>query len=244
MHDSWCLSEVNGRDGRTSEAGRFVEAKVKTWTILHSITGHNVKPFFCYCLAYLLCVFAAHAESNRFIGGNIQIATGYQLNTPTLDNYSNSLITSNSKINAIPLVLGVGYSLSLNHSKVIGLSYEKNLVDTYSTTLSTNNSNNESLAYTNQQRFSITGGHLLSNFSMVYGKLGYASLSTTRAVNNFGMTGYVLGVGYKSFFNNYQYVFAEYNHTRMPKAHLSMGSYTFDVQSIGHELLFGVGLQF
>ena len=203
-----------------------------------------MKLFFCHCLASMLCVFAAHAESNRFIGGNIQIATGYQLKTPTLDNYNNYQTTSNSNINAIPLVLGLGYSLSLNHSTVIGLSYEKNLVDTYSTTLSTGSSTTESLAYTNQQRFSVTGGYLLSNYSMVYGKLGYASLTTTQAVNNFDLSGYVIGAGYKSFLNNYQYVFAEYNHTRMPKTSLTVGTYTFDAKSVGHEFLFGVGLQF
>jgi len=196
----------------------------------------------------MLCVFAAHAESNRFIGGNVQIATGYQLNTPTLDNYSNSQSTSSSVIKAIPLVLGLGYSLSLNNSKVIGLSYERNLVDTNSASLSTTSSlgasTGSSLAYTNQQRFSVTGGYLLSNFSMVYAKLGYASLTTTKAENNFDLSGYVLGAGYKSFLNNYQYVFAEYNHTRMPKTGLSDGSITFNAQSVGHEFLFGVGLQF
>ena len=196
----------------------------------------------------MLCVFAAHAESNRFIGGNIQIATGYQLNTPTLDNYSEKTIsTSNSNINAIPLVLGLGYSLSLNNSKVIGLSYERNLVDTNSASLSTTSSTattGSSMAYTNQQRFSLIGGHLLNSYAMVYGKLGYASLTTTKADNNFDLSGYVIGAGYKSFLNNYQYVFAEYNHTRMPKASLTVGTYTLDAKSVGHEFLIGVGLQF
>ena len=196
----------------------------------------------------MLCVFAAHAESNRFIGGNVQIATGYQLNTPTLDNYSNSQSTSGSDIKSIPLVLGLGYSLSLNNSKVIGLSYERNLVNTNSASLSTTSSSGastgSSLAYTNQQRFSLVGGHLLNSYAMVYGKLGYASLTTTKADNNFDLSGYVLGAGYKSFLNNYQYVFAEYNHTRMPKTGLSNGSITFNAQSVGHEFLFGIGLQF
>ena len=207
-----------------------------------------MKLFFCHCLASMLCVFAAHAESNRFIGGNIQIATGYQLNTPTLDNYSEKTIsTSNSNINAIPLVLGLGYSLSLNNSKVIGLSYERNLVDTNSASLSTTSSTattGSSMAYTNQQRFSLIGGHLLNSYAMVYGKLGYASLTTTKADNNFDLSGYVIGAGYKSFLNNYQYVFAEYNHTRMPKASLTVGTYTLDAKSVGHEFLIGVGLQF
>lgn len=206
-----------------------------------------MKSFFCFSLSYLLCVFAAHAESNRFIGGHIQIATGFQLNNPTLDNYSDSQSTSSSPVKGIPLVFGAGYSLSLNSSKVIGLSYEKNLADTYSASLSTTSSGtskSSSLAYNNQQRISVTAGHLLSNFAMVYGKLGFASLSTTKADNNFDLSGYVLGVGYKSFLNNYQYVFAEYNHTRMPKTGLINTPVTYDAQSVGHELLFGVGLQF
>ncbi len=206
-----------------------------------------MKSFFCYCLTYLLFAFTAHAESNRFIGGHIQIATGFQLNNPTLDNYSDSQSTSSSPVKGIPLVFGAGYSLSLSGSKVIGLSYERNLVDTYSASLATTSSGttkSSSLAYSNQQRLSVTGGHLLNNFAMVYGKLGYASLSTTKADNNFDLSGYVLGVGYKSFLNNFQYVFAEYNHTRMPKTGLVNGSVTYDAQSVGHELLFGVGLQF
>ena len=85
---------------------------------------------------------------------------------------------------------------------------------------------------------------MLSSYAMVYGKLGYASLTTTKAENNFDLSGYVLGAGYKSFLNNYQYVFAEYNHTRMPKTGLNNGSITFNAQSVGHEFLFGVGLQF
>lgn len=203
-----------------------------------------MKTFLCLCLACLLSVFAAHAESNRFIGGNIHIATGYQLNTPELYNYSNSQTTSNSNINGIPLVIGLGYSLSLNPSTVIGLAYEKNLVDTYTTSLSTGSSTTESLGYTNQQRYSLTGGYLLSSFSMVYGKVGYASLTTTKAVNNFDLNGYVLGAGYKLFLNNSQYVFAEYNHTRMPNTKVTVGTYSFDARSVGHELLFGLGLQF
>ena len=206
-----------------------------------------MKTFFCFSLAYLLCGFAAHAESNRFIGGNLQIATGYQLNTPTLDNYSNSQSTSGSNITGVPLVLGLGYSLSLNPSTVIGLNYEKNLVDTRSASLATTSgggTTNSSLAYTRQQRLSVTGGYLLSNFSMAYAKFGVAGLSTTKADNNFDLSGYVLGVGYKSFLNNYQYVFTEYNHTRMPKTGLSNGSVTYDAQSVGHEVLFGIGLQF
>ena len=166
------------------------------------------------------------------------------MNTPELYNYSNSQTTSNSNINGIPLVIGLGYSLSLNPSTVIGLAYEKNLVDTYTTSLSTGSSTTESLGYTNQQRYSPTGGYLLSSFSMVYGKVGYASLTTTKAVNNFDLNGYVLGAGYKLFLNNSQYVFAEYNHTRMPNTKVTVGTYSFDARSVGHELLFGLGLQF
>ncbi len=79
---------------------------------------------------------------------------------------------------------------------------------------------------------------------MVYGKVGYASLTTTKAVNNFDLNGYVLGAGYKLFLNNSQYVFAEYNHTRMPNTKVTVGTYSFDARSVGHELLFGLGLQF
>ena len=208
-----------------------------------------MKFLICCSLACIFCTAPARAESNRFIGANLQIGSGYQLNTPTLDNYSNSQSTTSSKITGIPLVLGLGYSLSFGNRTVMGISYNRNLVNTASGSQSTSSSGvvtNSSLGYSNQQQYSLLGGYLLNNFSMVYGKLGYASLTTTRADKDFSLNGYALGVGYKSFLSDFHYLFAEYNQTRLSNSGIvsATSGVTFDGRSTGHDILFGVGLQF
>ena len=190
---------------------------------------------------------SVQAESNRFIGGHVQLGTGYQLNSPTLDNYSNSQANDSENITGTPLVIGVGYTLSVSNLNVVGISYELNLLNTRlatQTTTSSSGTTYSSLGFSNQQQFSVVAGHLLSPYTMVYGKLGYATLTTVDADNNFSMPGFGLGVGVKSFVNDAQYFFAEYNQTRMARSAIANGSVTFDAKATGHQLLVGVGLQF
>jgi len=208
-----------------------------------------VKPLLCCSLACICCILPARAESNRFIGGNLQIGTGYQLNTPTLNNYSNSQSTASSTITGIPLVLGLGYTISLNNRAVMGLSYNRNLVNTASGAQATSSSGtvtNSSLGYSSQQQYSLLGGYLLNNFSMIYGKLGYATLTTTNAEKDFSLNGYGLGLGYKSFLNDFYYLFTEYNQTRLSNTGIvsATSGVTYDGRSTGHEIVFGIGLQF
>ena len=201
--------------------------------------------FSCFLL---LCLGeVAQAESNRFIGGHVQLSTGYQLNTPTLDSYSNGQSNDSGNITGTPLVAGLGYTISLSHVPLIGISYDANLMNTRSATQTTTSSGTTSysnLGFGSQQQLSVVAGYLLNPYAMVYGKLGYATLTTVNADNNFSMPGFGIGMGYKSFVNDSQYFFTEYNQTRMSRTGIASGSNTFDAKSTGHELLFGVGMQF
>lgn len=188
-----------------------------------------------------------HAESNRFIGGHAQIGTGLQMNTPTLDSYSNGQTNDSGNITGTPLVVGLGYTISLSNLHLIGISYDANLVNTRSATQSTTSGGTttySNLGFGSQQQLSVVAGYMLNPYAMVYGKLGYATLTTVNADNNFSMPGFGIGVGYKSFFNDSQYFFTEYNQTRMSRSGIASASNTFDAKSTGHEVLFGVGLQF
>lgn len=190
-----------------------------------------------------------HAESNRFIGGHVQLATGYQLNSLVLDSYSGGQTNDSGDITGTPLVVGLGYTLSLSNLNMVGVTYEANLLNTRSATQATVSgagTTYSSLGFGSRQQLSLMLGHLLSPYAMVYGKLGYATLTTVDADNNFTMPGFGVGLGYKSFLNDSQYFFTEYNQTRMARSGIASGSTgdTFDAKSTGHEILFGVGLQF
>ena len=131
----------------------------------------------------------------------------------------------------------------------MGLSYSKNLVNTATGSQATSSSGavtNSSLGYSNQQQYSLLGGYLLNQVSMIYGKLGYATLTTTHADKDFNLSGYGVGLGYKTFLSNFHYLFAEYNQTRLSNTGIvsATSGVSYDGRSKGHEILFGAGLQF
>jgi hypothetical protein len=208
----------------------------------------SLKSILVCCVLLFGC--SVQAESNRFIGGHLQLATGYQLNTPTLDNYSKGYTNDGGNLTGSPLVVGMGYTISLSSVHVIGISYEANLSNTKSAVQATTSGGTttySNLGFGSQQQLSVVAGYLLNPYAMVYGKLGYASLTTVNADSNFSMPGFGIGLGYKSFFNDSQYFFTEYNQTRMSRSGIPSGSAssdTFDAKSTGHEILIGVGLQF
>ena len=79
---------------------------------------------------------------------------------------------------------------------------------------------------------------------MVYTKLGYATMDTTNATQNFTMSGYGLGLGYKTFLNPFQFVFTEVNYTKMGDTSVTSGTQTFKASATGKGALIGMGWQF
>ena len=100
------------------------------------------------------------------------------------------------------------------------------------------------MGFKNQAQWSLTLGQLIRNGSMAYAKVGYASLDTTNAANNFSLDGYGLGVGFKTFINPYQFVYTEYNYTQMTDKTIQVGSDSFKANAVGKSGLVGMGWQF
>lgn len=190
------------------------------------------------------------AQSNLFLGWHIQAASGYQTVTPSLTNYSNpSYHTDSQTSKGMPLTLGVGYTFALSERQVLGLGYERNLLsskpatqnfyDAGSTLRSTS-----SMGFDQQSQWSVTLGQRIRNGAMAYGKLGYASMNTTDATNNFSLQGWGVGVGYKTFLNPFQFVYTEFNYTKMNEKTIALGSDSFKASAVGKGGLVGVGWQF
>lgn len=190
----------------------------------------------------------AMAQSNLFLGWHIQAATGYQTVTPSLTNYSNSGYTNSQASAGIPLVLGVGFTFAMTERQVLGLTYERDLRSTRPAgqDFYANNAliSSTTMGFKNASQWSLVLGQLIRNGSMVYTKLGYASLDTTDAANNFSLDGYGAGVGFKTFLNPFQYVYTEYNYTKMTDRNVSIGSDSFKASAVGKGGLVGIGWQF
>lgn len=190
----------------------------------------------------------AMAQSNLFLGWHIQAATGYQAVTPSLTNYSNSGYTNSQTSTGIPLALGVGFTFAMTERQVMGLSYERDLRSTRPAgqDFYTNNAlvSTTSMGFKNASQWSLVLGQLIRNGSMVYTKLGYASMDTTQATNNFSLDGYGAGVGFKTFINPYQFVYTEYNYTKMTERTVTIGSDSFKASAVGKGGMLGIGWQF
>jgi len=148
----------------------------------------------------------------------------------------------------MPLVLGGGFTFAISERQVLGLTYERNLLSTkpagqdYYTNSGLISSSR--MGFDKQAQWSVKLGQLIRNGSMVYGKLAYASLETTNAANNFSLDGYGLGVGFKTFLNPFQYVYTEYNYTKMTERSIQIGTDSFKASAVGKGGLVGIGWQF
>lgn len=196
----------------------------------------------------------AMAQSNLFLGWHVQAGSGYQSVTPSLTDYatngsSSGYYTISNSANGMPLVVSGGYTFALSERQVMGVSYERNLFSVKPAAQSYYDSTNAlqsstSMGFKNQAQWSLTLGQLIRNSSMAYAKLGYASLDTTHAANNFSLDGYGLGVGFKTFINPFQFVYTEYNYTKMTDKTIQMGSDSFKATAVGKGGLVGLGWQF
>lgn len=189
------------------------------------------------------------AQSNLFVGWHVQAATGYQGVTPSLTNYSTSGAYTNSQTSqSMPLVLGAGFTFAISERQVLGLTYERNLLSIHAAGqdyyTSSGLTSSTRMGFDNQAQWSLMLGQLIRNGSMVYGKLSYASLDTTDAANNFSLDGYGVGIGFKTFLNPFQYVYTEYNYTKMSERSIQLGSDSFKASAVGKGGLVGIGWQF
>ena len=195
----------------------------------------------------LLAAFLAGpalAQSNLFLGWHLQAGTGYQTVKPDLHSYLNGGTTSSDSAKDVPVWVELGHTWAMTERQTLGLAYERNLRSVSGATQVRTPSNTAGrMGYENQYQLSVVYGHLSGNDAMWYGKLGYVSLTTTEAQNNFETSGYGVGLGYKRFLNPFQFIFTEYQMSQFPDKTIS-GSETFKANFKGQGLLIGAGWQF
>jgi hypothetical protein len=207
-----------------------------------------VKFRICLILALLCPGIPALAQMNLFVGLSVQAATGYQTVSPYLSYYKTSgAYTESQNSTGYPLTVSSYYTWSVSDRVIMGAGYERNLKSTNAGSLYYYNGSSgttSSMGFKNQAQFSLIAGHLIKNDGLLYAKLGYASVDTTNASNNFSMNGYGTGVGYKTFLNPFQFVFTEFNYTKMADTTVSNGSETFRATATGKGAVLGMGWQF
>jgi len=199
-------------------------------------------------MAMLTCCVPAMAQMNLFVGWSVQAATGYQSISPKLSNYSSpyaSAYTNSESSTGYPLVVNGNYTWSVSERVVMGLGYERNLRRSNpSSQYFSGTGVTTTMGFKNQSQLSVMAGQLIRNDGMVYTKLGYATMDTTNAINNFSLSGYGLGLGYKTFLNPFQFVFTEVNYTKMGDTNVTSGTQTFKASATGKGALIGMGWQF
>ena len=203
---------------------------------------------FCLVVTLLCPGIAALAQMNLFVGLSVQAATGYQTVSPYLSHYQTSgAYTASQNSTGYPLTVSGFYTWPVSDRIVMGIGYERNLINTKAGSQYYFNGTSGStslMGFKNQSQLSLMAGHLIKNDGLLYAKLGYAEVDTTYASNNFNMSGLGTGVGYKTFLNPFQFVFTEFNYTKMADTTVSNGSETFRATATGKGALVGLGWQF
>lgn len=223
---------------------------------------------------------SAMAQS-AFQGFYGQIATGYEgnsvssLNATGTDStdpaVSDTWNTSNQNFGGAPLVLGLGYNLSVAPKWVLGLGVDYSALSqkssTFNTTFQGSSLNGQSLEMSNRFNIFVAPGYEVDKDKLVYLKAGYSGVqqkfnSGSSMTNSSGVTfqggsssqtknlsGYILGVGYKQIITGGVYGFAEYNYMSYSKATYSgvldsTYSMSASPSTNSYQVLVGVGYKF
>lgn len=226
--------------------------------------------------AATLVASSAMAQS-AFEGFYGQIATGYESNSASSlngtgifpGNANDTWNAGNQQFGGAPLVIGLGYNLTVAPKWVVGLGVDYSAISQKSSSYSSTSPTQPGATITGQtlqasNRFNIfvTPGYEIDKDKLAYFKAGYSSISekytppgSTSANPNSGSSsstvgGYVVGLGYKQIITDGFYGFAEGNYMSYSKPTLSTGfgtnGYKINTSpSINsYQLLVGVGYKF
>ena len=152
--------------------------------------------------------------------------------------------------------LGVGYGLRMGEKSILSIGIDLNPIPLSFTQLPTATGltyNTSSSNVKNRFQWYLAPGYELDSESMVYAKLGQ---SRANWQNNDGsgdsakLTGTLLGVGYKKFFDKNFYGYGEINTTSFSKQTVSgsgityTGTYSYNVGASLTNFTIGVGYKF
>lgn len=205
---------------------------------------------------------SAFAQAQNFEGFSVYASTGYNSWKSGASNFAlngvpNTGVTFDSvESGATPLNLGLEYTYPIDKEFTVGISWETNMLGGKSGTGGTYlNGVNQDVAVTGiaksgSYQLSLTPGVVIAPNTLLYGKVGYYSLSNDYTlgggqIQSFTSTGYGLGAGIKQMLSKNIFGFGEFN-TRiaMSKNQTSSEGYSIDLKVDGMSALVGVGVKF
>lgn len=190
---------------------------------------------------------ALAAYPNRF-GQTINVSTS----TNTLDGAYNAI--------------GAGYNFGINESYVLGLGVNYSLgasaAGSGSFTLTapgvspaTALNRTSPISYQLKNIWSVAAypGYVIDKDKLAYAKIGYTGItiginSSTAPYQTYGLSGYVLGLGYKQMITKSIYVLGEANYAGLSNKaatlNTSLGTFSSTVGGSGYDFIVGLGYRF
>ena len=215
----------------------------------------------------IVAISSANADNKNFEGPYLQGALGYESVSGNVDSnvikvtagagagtYNVNTQVNSSKGLAAVAGIGYGFRFSPRVLMTVGAEYSPNNRDlSYTATGTGLIIIPNTITLSSRYSVYVAPGYEIDSSSVVYGKVGYAS-SKLKVNNGDGdqttLTGYILGAGYKKFFKDNIYGFAELNYIKLNSSTISgigstyTGTYSYNVGGNEYNALVGVGYKF
>jgi hypothetical protein len=212
------------------------------WSIISTTyinKGNKMKIKLLVAAAATVMAGSVMAQS-AFEGAYGQLGIGYQSSKAKTD----VPVTFDSSTGFASTV-AAGYNFSVSKEFLLGIGAEYSFVPTSEAnyTFSDDGVTQTSEKYKNQNTYNIflSPGIVISKDSLAYAKVGYTGTTYKFPANNYNLTGYSLGLGYKQIIQGGLYGFAEGNY-------FSYGNKTIEegikINGNSMNLLVGVGYKF
>ena len=204
---------------------------------------------------------SAFAQAQNFEGFSVYASTGYNSWKSGLSNFvTNGLPPASWAIDSVegggtPLFLGLEYTLPIDKEFTFGISWETDMLDGKAGTgaLNFDGVKFEDYAHvvkSGAYQISLKPGVVMAPNTLLYGKLGYYSLTSSigqvgKTPLSYTSTGYGLGAGIKQMLSKNIFGFGEFS-TRIgtTKNQTTSDGYTIDLKVDGMAALVGIGVKF
>lgn len=187
--------------------------------------------------AIIGAVGTVNAQS-AFEGAYGQIGIGYQSTSPTA---SRELTFDTNS--GFASTIGVGYNFAIDKNFLLGLGVDYSPIQSQSSNYTANP--NGTFKTKNAYNVFVTPGYAIDKNSLAYAKVGYTGSTVTLTdrigSENFNLTGYSVGLGYKQVITGGIYGFAEGNYLMYNNK--DIGGNT-NLKQNTYNLIVGVGYKF
>lgn len=177
-----------------------------------------------------------------------------------------SVSTSTNTLDGAYNAIGAGYNFGINESYVLGLGVNYSLgasaAGSGSFTLTAPGggpvpalNSTSPISYQLKNIWSVAAypGYVIDKDKLAYAKIGYTGItiginSSTAPYQTYGLSGYVLGLGYKQMITKSIYVLGEANYAGLSNKaatlNSSLGTFSSTVGGSGYDFIVGLGYRF